>query len=121
MKELETAFIEKYERTHGRGSAFTAAGIEIGQFRVRARGPIRRPSLQKRTVIKSASVSRREVYWRRLKAFRTTPIYDGAQLKTNAVVKGPAIVQLPETTIVVPPHDEGHFDSYGNFLLTLSD
>jgi len=122
VKELETEFIEKYERTHGRGSAFTAAGIEIGLFRVRARGRIRRPSLQKRTAVKSAgAIDRREVYWRRFKAFRTTPIYDGAQLKTNALVKGPAIVQLPETTIVVPPRDEGHFDGYGNFLLTLSD
>ena len=122
MKELESAFIEKYERTHGRGSAFTAAGIEIGLFRVRARGRIRRPSLQKRSVARSSTaIGKRQVYWRRLGRFRNTPIYDGALLKTNSVIKGPAIVQLPETTIVVPPRDEGHFDAYGNFLLTLSD
>jgi N-methylhydantoinase A len=122
MKELESAFIEKYERTHGRGSAFTAAGIEIGLFRVRARGRIRRPSLQKRSVARARTATgKRPVYWRRLGRFRDTPIYDGALLGTNAVVRGPAIVQLPETTIVVPPQDEGHFDGYGNFLLTLSD
>jgi N-methylhydantoinase A len=122
MKALESAFIAKYERTHGRGSAFTAAGIEIGLFRIRARGRIRRPSLQKRSVDGSAAtITHREVYWRRVGAFKRTPIYDGARVKTNAVIRGPAVVQLPETTIVVPPKDEGHFDPYGNFVMTLSD
>lgn len=122
LKDLETSFIHKYERTHGKGSAFTAAGIEIGLLRVRARGHIRRPLLQKRSVAKAdAVIGHRPVYWRRTNGFRKTPILDGAKVKANAVIKGPAIVQLPETTIVVPPRDEGHFDAYGNFVLTLTD
>lgn len=118
--ELQDDFIEKYERTHGKGSAFTAAGTEIGLFRVVARGRMERPKVsqyERQYTAKPASY--RQVYWPQKKRFQNTPIYDASSLKAGQVVKGPAVIQMPETTLVVPPFAHGGFDQYGNIILTL--
>lgn len=119
-RKLEGTFIEKYERLYGRGSAFTAAGIEIGLLRVVARGCIRRPSIPKiprKRVVKH--VDTRRVWWRELKGWKKTPIYEYSQLGAGARVDGPAIVLMPETTVVVRPGAAGRMDEYGNLILNL--
>ena len=120
LVELQNDFVEKYERTHGKGSAFTGAGTEIGLFRVVARGRMERPAVsqyQRQHAAKSARY--RQVYWPQKSGFQNTPIHDAASLKAGQVVKGPAIIQMPETTLVVPPFARGGFDKYGNIVLTL--
>jgi N-methylhydantoinase A len=119
-RALEQAFVEKYERTHGKGSAFIGAGMEIGLLRVVARGRIERPSAPRyRRLVPNGAVAQREVFWRDLGKFRKTPIYDAAALGPREPLKGPAVVQMPETTVVVPPRTTGSFDIYGNFVLEL--
>jgi N-methylhydantoinase A len=46
-----------------------------------------------------------------------TPVYDGLALGPGAAVAGPAVVELANTTIVVPPRFELLVDRYGSFLL----
>jgi N-methylhydantoinase A len=55
----------------------------------------------------------REVYFGAGSGWTTTPIYDGEALEAGAGVTGPAIVEEPDTTIVVYPGwgcrlDESH-------------
>jgi N-methylhydantoinase A len=120
LAALQNDFVDKYERTHGKGSAFTGAGTEIGLFRVFARGRMERPTVsqyQREHIAKAADD--RLVYWPQKNGFRKTPIYDAASLKADQVVRGPAVIQMPETTLVVPPFAHGGFDKYGNIVLTL--
>lgn len=120
LAALQNDFVEKYERTHGKGSAFTGAGTEIGLFRIFARGRMERPKVsqyQRQHVAKAADD--RQVYWPQKNGFRKTPIYDATSLKAGQVVRGPAVIQMPETTLVVPPFAHGGFDKYGNIVLTL--
>ena len=63
----------------------------------------------------------REVYWRSLERFERTPIYSAAAIANQAQIEGPAIVELPETTIVIPPETGGRRDDYGNFLISIYD
>jgi len=122
VRGLEPTFIEKYERLHGRGSAFTAAGIEIEVVRVVARGRIRRPSVPLHPRRRQqACVGYRQAHWREKGGYKRTAIYDGTRLGAGTVVEGPAIVQMPETTIIVRPDNVGRLDRYGNFILTVSD
>jgi N-methylhydantoinase A len=122
MKRLEEAFVEKYERLHGQGSAFTEAGIEIGLLRVVARGRIQRPAIHKCSKgTARGRVGERDVYWRELGRHAKTPLFDWSRMGAGDVVEGPAIVQMPETTVVVRPQTVGRVDAYGNFVLTLSD
>jgi N-methylhydantoinase A len=119
-RRLETTFIEKYERLYGRGSAFTGAGIEIGLLRVVARGHIRRPPIPKiPRGRRSRHVATRPVWWRELGRWRKTPIYEYARLGAGSRIAGPAIVLMPETTVVVRPGSTGRVDAYGNLILNL--
>jgi N-methylhydantoinase A len=113
-------FIERYEQIYGEGSAFTGAGVQAGVFRVLARGKVRTPSLVKRAGRAGAAhpMGTRQVYWEG-HGFQATPIHDSTTLSPGATVRGPAIVELPETTIVVPPGDTGKMDPYGSFVITI--
>ncbi|MCX5999072.1 MAG: hypothetical protein NTU41_05615, partial [Chloroflexi bacterium] len=60
--------------------------------------------------------SRRDVYWSEKRAYQLTPIYDGEKLEPGNVVLGPAIAELPTTTILVPHDCELKIDEYGFFV-----
>jgi N-methylhydantoinase A len=113
-------FADKYESLYGKGSAFKEAGVEIGVLRVAAVGTIPRPSLAYQAhQTADTVVSSREVYWRELKRFVSTPIYDGAKLAARLNIEGPAIIEMPETTIVLHPESTGQLDEYGNFVIEI--
>lgn len=120
LQALEAAFVDKYERLHGKGSAFKAAGVEIGILRVVARGRIARPALHRWPRKKGTGlVGHRPVYWREQKKHLRTPIYDYTRMGAGATVEGPAIVQMPETTVVLRPNSRGRVDPYGNFVVNV--
>jgi N-methylhydantoinase A len=52
--------------------------------------------------------------------FLMTPIYEGAGLKAGNVIKGPAIVEEPTTTVVIPKSWDCHVDKYGNHFVKRS-
>jgi N-methylhydantoinase A len=117
---LMQAFANKYESLYGKGSAFQDAGMEIGVFRVSAIGTITRPTHSRQTQQGGdASAGQRDVYWRELKRFVSTPIYSGTKLAARHNVEGPAIIEMPETTIVLRPGSAGQLDGYGNFIISL--
>lgn len=119
-EQLMQAFADKYDALYGKGSAFRDAGMEIGVFRVAAIGTIRRPTLSQQAVLGGeTTVTHRDVYWRALKRFASTPIYDGAKLAAHVRIEGPAIIELPETTIVLHPGSAGQLDGYGNFIISI--
>jgi N-methylhydantoinase A len=122
MESLEHTFVEKYERLHGEGSAFTDAGTDISLLRVANRGRILRPSIHEwRKGTGEGHAGEREVYWRKLGRHIMTPLFDWSQMGSGDVAEGPAIVQMPETSIVVPPDTVGRVDTFGNFVMTLSE
>jgi len=50
--------------------------------------------------------------------FMETPIYDGTRLKCGHVIPGPAVVEEPITTLVVPVGFQCNIDEYGNCIAT---
>jgi N-methylhydantoinase A len=122
--QLMQAFADKYEALYGKGSAFKDAGMEIGVLRVSAIGAITRPTLSRQVRQaqgeKLPTVTYRDVYWRDLQRFASTPIYRDAQLVVRHQIEGPAIIEMPETTIVLHPDSSGQLDEYGNFVIELA-
>ncbi len=120
MEALEATFVQTYEALYGQGSAFTEAGMEIGVVRVMARGKMDIPPINPpERLAREAFVGRREVYWREYNGHRSTAIYDGTRLQPHTIIEGPAIVEMPVTTIVVRPYTVGRMDAYGNFVIEL--
>ena len=118
---LLQTFADKYEALYGKGSAFKEAGVEIGVLRVIAVGTIPRPRLAYQTQkTTNAEVGSRDVYWRDMRRFVATPIYIGATLAAQVKIEGPAVIEMPETTIILHPDSSGQLDEYGNFVITIS-
>jgi N-methylhydantoinase A len=46
-----------------------------------------------------------------------TPVYDSSRLKYGSVIPGPAVVEEPVTTLVVPEGFHCRIDEYGNYIL----
>lgn len=120
-ERLMQTFAERYEALYGKGSAFKDAGMEIGVSRVAAVGLITRPSLSRQAhQAGEALAGHRDVYWREMKRFAATPIYNGAKLTAHQNLAGPTIIEMPETTIVLRPGSAGQLDEYGNFVITIA-
>jgi N-methylhydantoinase A len=117
---LRKIFVNRYEKLYGRGSALAGAQLEIVVCRLRARALTPRPKLNKakglsRTVPKAAIRKPRPIQWSSLKK---TPVYDGEKLAVGNTVKGPAIVETSDTTVVVHPRRTLRVDALGNFEIT---
>ena len=58
----------------------------------------------------------RDVYFTERKTFVRTPIYDGHALRPGNRLKGPAVIELATTTVVLRPGQSLRVDPYGNFI-----
>jgi N-methylhydantoinase A len=118
---IVSAFESSYERLYGRGSGFREAGIELTAFRVHAYGRLAKPALhrhQRNGATSARPVGARSVYWYELRERVDTPIYRGADLATGMLVEGPAVVELPTTTVAVRPSQRLTVDETHNYLIT---
>lgn len=46
-----------------------------------------------------------------------TPVYDSEKLKANNYITGPAIIEVPTTTVVVPEAWDCEVDKFGNYII----
>jgi len=120
---LRKLFVDKYEKLYGRGSALAGAQLEIVVCRLRARALTPRPRLVskksgKKAIPRGAKRTARSIYWPDLKKYRATPVFDGDNLLIGNQVKGPAIVETADTTVVVHPGRTLRLDPLGNFEIT---
>lgn len=120
---LGALFEEKYEDLYGKGAGFIQAGTEIHGLRVDAVGRVTKPTLSADEPgpagPSAAYKGVRSAYFGA--GFVETAIYDYHALRPAAVVSGPAIIESPLTTIVVPPGYRGAVDGFRNVVITGDD
>ncbi len=124
LAELQAIFEKKYEELYGVGAGYTKAGIEISEVRVDAVGLVSKPRLKasraRKSNIASARKGKREIFFTRPERRRIdTPVYDYARLGLGARVKGPAVIELPFTTALVPPGFQVTIDNYLNLVMEI--
>jgi N-methylhydantoinase A len=120
---LRKLFVERYEKLYGRGSALPGAQLEIVVCRLRARAMTPRPKLVvskrlSKAIPKAAKRKPRSIYWSELGKSRATPVFNGEKLASGNQLKGPAIVETADTTVVVHPGRTLRVDALGNFEIT---
>ncbi len=120
---LRKSFVERYEQLYGRGAALAGAQLEIVVARLRARALTPRPKLVRASRTSSAIPGKakrkpRPIYWPDLGKLRATPVFDGEKLAIGNRIKGPAIVETADTTVVVHPGRALRLDALGNFEIT---
>lgn len=124
LERLVADFHHRYETLYGRGAGFREARVEIVTYRVRASALSVKPAIEPQPESgpeppAAARAPVRDVFWAELGDFQPTPVFWGERLRAGNVIAGPAIVQLPDTTIVVHPEQTARLDPYGNFIIDL--
>ena len=133
LEKLGSSFVQIYEKIYGKGTALPHAGMEAVLFRVDGIGKIPKPAIKRQALVSSSAKpaikGSRNVYFRhsgtgtksvasrRAGKFVPTTVFDGPSLKAGHKITGPAIVEYPTTTIVVPPSRSANVDAYMNVLL----
>jgi N-methylhydantoinase A len=114
-------FDELYERLYGKGSAYTPAGRFVTSFIVDGIGKVAKPVLRKYhlsgTDPAGAFKAKRSIHFSKFKRYEPTSTFDYELLEAGNVVEGPAIIEAPQTTIVIPPGQKGRVDEYKNIVI----
>jgi N-methylhydantoinase A len=112
-------FERRYARLYGEGSGFAGAGIHGITFRIRGVGMLEaNPAFEHlpraaSSDLSSAILTTRPVCLDGRKGFVETPVYDYHALRAGHVIVGPAIIQVPTTSVVVPEGMRGEIDEVG--------
>jgi N-methylhydantoinase A len=124
LDQLPADFEREYERKYGQGAALAGWPLEGLGCRVIGTGKaipvslaehkegVERPSPR-------ASKGVRNVYFEEGEGFVRTRIYERDRLGPGNVVAGPAILEAPDTTIVVHPGQTARVDKYLNLVIQL--
>ncbi len=124
MTEIHEVFEKKYEELYGTGAGYTKAGIEISEIRVDAVGPVAKPRIERRRAKKGTATTarkgRRRIFFTRPeRRFIDAQVYDYTRLRVGTRIHGPAVIELPFTTTLVPPDYRVTMDDYANLVMEL--
>lgn len=114
MKALIQAFENEYERLYTKQAMYPEGGIEIITLILEISASTIKPAMVKRDYDgkdpSSAQKGNRDVFFD--DGYKETNIYDMDRLKYGNFVKGPAIIESIDTTVVVPPDFIINIDEY---------
>jgi N-methylhydantoinase A len=121
---LAGAFEARYEELYGAGAGFPEAGLEVVTFRAEGvaaieRRPLEQPGPPATSIAPEAQAPARSAHWHELGGAVSTDVYWGDRLAPGNEIEGPAMIDLPETTVVVRPGTVARIDDRGSILLTV--
>jgi N-methylhydantoinase A/oxoprolinase/acetone carboxylase beta subunit len=118
LDAVRAAFHAVHERVYGYGRP--GQPIEFVNFRAVHRHPLApppvRPPAAAAGALTDAAVGARRA-WFAPSGFVSTPIFDRARLPVGERVIGPAIVEQPDTTTVIPPGSAALVEASGNLRI----
>ena len=116
-------FGRNYERVYGEGARIVFQAAEVFAIRLKLVGNAGfKVAIRARAGKGGANGALRttlDVFWPEQTRRVPTRIYDGIALGTADTVVGPALVELPHTTVAVAPGQRLTADSFGNLALLI--
>ncbi len=114
--QIEAAFDTAYQATFGR---LLYNGLRrILNLRSAVTG--KRPKFDLATLAPTSKTAAKPIAMRRVHFgadWHDTAIYDRLSLPVDSVVRGPAILTQPDTTVLIEPDLQGRVDSFGNTII----
>jgi N-methylhydantoinase A len=122
LADVADSFERRYAELYGEGTGFPDAGIQAITYRVRATGVFPfSPTLPEVKAADSADASDALIESRSVRlgtlGYEQTAVYDYRKLLAGYSFEGPAIVEVPTTTVVVPRGTTATVDHLGNLNL----
>jgi N-methylhydantoinase A len=119
LKELRAQFIALYRKRYYRLNPDVP--VEVVNWRVTVTGP--KPDLSiapLETAGRSTRKGRRPVYFAEADRYVDCAVYDRAALAPGRRLRGPAVIEEPESTVVMGPGSSAVIDRDGNLMATLA-
>lgn len=123
LRVLVSDFKDAYERLYGIGSNPTQGTIEIVTLRMDASAktlsefrPLRYE--HKGVSAEQAFLRHRQVWWKELDGYHSTPTYLLEKLHTGNVIEGPAVIESYGTTIPLHVGQRAELDEWLNLIVT---
>ena len=120
---LVTNITSEFHKAHEANYGFASISepIQVVNVAIKAIGDLDVPTLPKAII----SDEVKPKYFRstlfELGSRHNTPVYKRSDLVAEQSIKGPAIVEQMDTTILIFPNDVGHVDAWGNLIISLSE
>ena len=117
---LAEKFHERYEFRYGKGTTNKAAPIEAMSWEVRVAAkaqPLKRVKESAVGARPSPGRGTRQVWFKG--GAKPTAVYERDELKPGQTVDGPAIIDAPDSTMLVHPDQHARMDEYRNITLTI--
>ncbi|WP_295525701.1 hydantoinase/oxoprolinase family protein [Novosphingobium sp. Chol11] len=126
VERLVATFEAEYERLYGKGSGF--AGVGFGLTSLQVHGTAKLSGLRLGDVVQqggdtsgdAAKKSRDVIWYGRGGKPEATSVYNGAKLGVGFSAPGPAIIEFPDTTVVVPHGCTARVDPTGSVVIDLN-
>ncbi|WP_376098294.1 hydantoinase/oxoprolinase family protein [Roseomonas sp. CCTCC AB2023176] len=114
---IVAAFETTYRTAYGR--TLPGAAMRVLNLRSAAIGERPQVDLLSLAPAADATVDGARLGSRRIRfgAWHDATVYDRLALPVGAVIPGPAVLEQPDTTILVEPGQHGHVDRFGNLIL----
>jgi N-methylhydantoinase A len=112
---IRLVFEDEYDKTYG--VKLPGLDVEVVAWRITAYGPdITQDEIKNQTETVATKVSSRKV--RFSGGLKDTPVYTRSSLRPGKSIKGPAIIEERETTIVILPGWQVRVDRHGCIFAT---
>jgi N-methylhydantoinase A len=119
LKAITQNFVNAMKTAYGYELPPGYVPVEIVNLRMVAMGIIPKPDLseiERKSSLADARKPNRKV-WFKDAGFVDTDIYEREILPVGASFEGPAIIEQPDTTTVMPPKTHCRVDHYGNLVI----
>lgn len=119
LKGITQNFVAAMKTAYGYELPPGYVPVEIVNLRIVAMGIIPKPDLpeiERAGSLADARKPNRKV-WFKDTGFVDTDIYERDLLPVGATFEGPAIIEQPDTTTVMPPKTQCRVDNYGNLII----
>ncbi len=118
---LHRAFDARYAERYGRSLGGMA--VELVSWRVRAVAPpsVTQVLLAGEGAAGDALIERRPAWFAEAGGFMETPVYARDRLQAGARIRGPALIEEAELTVVIGPSAQASTDRFGNLIMRLDE
>jgi N-methylhydantoinase A len=121
VAEAAAPFHAEHDRLYGYDLAEQGTGLELINVRVRSIGRTARPTLPRLARggadARHAQTGERRAWVPDTASFAMVPVYDGHALRAGNELRGPALIERTDTTLLVDAHRSARVDDLGTCVL----
>jgi N-methylhydantoinase A len=125
MEAIVASFEHTYAQRFGEGVGYPEGGIDLTALRLHVEPavPLAVPAAAASNGAGAPPAARpsgtRDVFWPELGELSATPVFTGPDVAAGAALSGPALVDYPDTTVVLRPGLTLTVDPGGNLTIDL--